>query len=161
MKGAEGEEKVARTLAFLPASCTVFNDLQLEAGGPAFDHIVLAPSGVFVIETKNWTGEITFENGQVLCNGKPPSRPPLKQVRQAAAALVAHLEAAHCPAVPVHPVLCFVNNSPQGGLTNIGGVRICTDADLSQLFENTLENPVGAGALAMVAAELARCTEDK
>ena len=161
LKGAEGEEKVARTLSFLPAGHTIFNDLQLDDGGPAFDHIVVGPTGVFVIETKNWSGEITFENGQVLYNGNTPSRPPLKQVKEAAAALLDHLSEAQCPEVPVHPVVCFVNNRPQGGLTNIGGVRICTDIDLRDLFENALENPVGEGACAIIAAELARCLDEK
>jgi len=160
-KGAEGEETVARILSFLPANHTVFNDLQLDPGGPAFDHIVVAPAGIFVIETKNWSGEITFQNGQVLCNGRAPSRPPLKQVKEEAAALLDHLSAAGCPAAPVYPVICFVGNRPQDGLANVGGVRICTETDLRTLFENTLETPVPAGTLGMIASELARCVEDK
>ena len=161
LKGAEGEETVARILSFLPANHTVFNDLQLDPGGPAFDHIVVAPAGIFVIETKTWSGEITFQNGQVLCNGHMPSRPPLKQVREETAALVDHLAAAGCPTAPVYPVVCFVGNRPQDGHANIGGVRICTETDLRTLFENTLETPVPAGTLGMITSELARCVEDK
>jgi hypothetical protein len=161
LKGAEGEETVARRLSFLPANHTVFNDLQLDPGGPAFDHIVVAPAGIFVIETKNWSGEITFQNGQVLCNGRTPSRPPLKQVKEEAAALLDHLSAAGCPEAPVYPVICFVGNRPQGGLSNVGGVRICTETDLHALFENTLETPLPAGTLGMITSELARCVEDK
>lgn len=161
LKGAEGEEAVARILSFLPASHTIFHDLQLDAGGPAADHVVVAPAGIFVIETKNWSGKITFENGQVLCNGRAPSRPPLKQVKEAAAALIHHLSAAGCPEAPVYPVLCFAGSRPEDGLSNIGGVRICTGADLRTLFENTLETPVPAGALGMIAGELARCSEGK
>ena len=161
LKGAEGEETVARILSFLPASHTVFNDLQLDPGGPAFDHIVVAPAGIFVIETKNWSGEITFQNGMALCNGKAPSRPPLKQVKEEAAALLDHLSSAGCPAAPVYPVICFVGNRPQDGLANVGGVRICTETDLRTLFENILETPLPAGTLGMIASELARCVEDK
>ncbi len=161
LKGAEGEETVARILSFLPANHTVFNDLQFDPGGPAFDHIVVAPTGIFVIETKNWSGEITFQNGQVLCNGRAPNRPPLKQVKEEASALLDHLSAAGCPEVPVHPVICFVGNPPQGGLANIGGVRICTEIDLRDLFENMLETPLPAGTLGMIRSEIARCIEDK
>ncbi len=161
LKGAEGEEKVARSLSFLPAGYTVFNDLQLDEGGPAFDHIVVGPTGLFVIETKNWSGEITFENSQVLCNGHTPNRPPLKQVKEAAAALLDYLSSTNCPDVPVHPAVCFVDNRPAGGLTNIGGVRVCSNSDLHELFENTLETPLGEGAIAMIAAELARCMDEK
>jgi hypothetical protein len=161
LKGAEGEETVARTLSFLPANHTVFNDLQLDPGGPAFDHIVIAPAGLFVIETKNWSGEITFQNGQVLCNGQIASRSPLKQVKEEAAALSLHLASAGCPEAPIYPVICFVDNPPQGGLANIGGVRICTETDLRALFENTLETPLPAGSLRMIASELIRCIDDK
>ncbi|MBI9020355.1 MAG: NERD domain-containing protein [Verrucomicrobia bacterium] len=159
LKGAEGEEKVARILSFLPANHTVFNDLELDGQGADFDHVVVAPSGVFVIETKSWSGEIAFENGQVLCNGQPPNRSPLKQVREAAARLADHLAATRCPEVPIYPVLCFVDNQLKDGLVNIGGVRICTNANLHSLFENSLETPLGDGTLAMVAGELARCAE--
>lgn len=161
LKGAEGEEKVARSLSFLPAGYSVFNDLQLEDGGPSFDHIVVAPTGLFVIETKNWSGEITFENGQVLYNGNVPQRSPLKQVKEASAALLNHLSDAHCPEAPAHPVVCFVNNRPKGGLTNVGGVRVCTDADLHELFENRLETPLPAGIPDIIASELKRCIEEK
>jgi hypothetical protein len=160
LKGAEGEEAVARILSFLPAGHTVFNDLELDAGGPAFDHIVVAPAGILVIETKTWSGTITFENGQTLCNGRLPSRPPLKQVKEEAAALLDHLSAAGCPEAPVYPVVCFVGNRPQGGLSNIGGVRICTETDLRELFENSLETPLPAGTLGMIASELVRCAEN-
>ncbi len=159
LKGAAGEEKVARILSFLPASHTVFNNLDLEESGPDLDHIVIAPSGVFVIETKTWSGDITFENGQVLCNGQPPSRPPLRQVKEAALHLADHLSAAHCPDIPIHPVLCFVDNQLKDGLANIGGVRVCTDNNLRDLFENSLETPSEAGTLAIIAEELARCAD--
>jgi len=160
LKGAEGEEKVARVLSFLPTNHTVFNDLELEEQGADFDHIVVAPAGIFVIETKNWSGDITFENGQVLYNGQTPSRSPLKQVKEAAAHLAKHLADARCPDVPIHPVLCFVDNPLQDGLANIGGVRICTNANLHELFENSLETPLESGTLAIIAEELRSSLEN-
>jgi hypothetical protein len=161
LKGAEGEEKVARILSFLPSNHTVFNDIQLDPSGPFFDHIVVAPAGIFVIETKNWSGEITFQNGQVLCNGKVPGRSPLKQVKEQTAALLDYLSRTGCPEAPVYPAVCCVGNPPQGGQTNIGGVRICTETELPALFESTIESPLPAGSLAMISSELARCAEDK
>ena len=157
IKGAEGEEKIARQLSFLPAPYTVFNDFQFSDSSPSYDHIVVGPAGLFVIETKNWSGVITFRNGQVLCNGTAPSRPPIRQVKEASAALLDHLSAAQCPDVPVQPVLCFVNNQPADNDSNISGVRICTDQTLNELFENTLTTPPDGGSLAMITAELKRC----
>jgi hypothetical protein len=157
--GADGEEKAARILSFLPADHTVFNDLNLDAPGADFDHIVVAPTGLFLIETKTWSGELSFENGQVLCDGAPPHRPPLKQVKEAAAQLSAYLEKTQCPEAPVYPVLCFVGNQIPDEVSNIGGVRICTDRTLHELFENILEPPLEKGALAMITNELIRRTE--
>lgn len=159
LKGAAGEEAVARTLSFLPAGHTVFNDLQLDPSGPSFDHIVVAPAGIFVIETKNWSGTITVENGRVFRNGQTPSRPPLKQVKEEAAALLTHLTDAGCPDVPILPVLCFADSAPEDAPVNIGGVRICSAAELPGLFENTLETPLPAGTLNIISSELARFTE--
>jgi hypothetical protein len=159
LKGAEGEEKVARVLSFLPANHTVFNDLNLEEQHTDFDHVVVAPSGIFVIETKTWSGDITFENGQVLYNGQHPNRSPLKQVKEAAAHLAEHLATTRCPETPIYPVICFVDNALRDGLTNIGGVRICTNTNLHDLFENSLETPLQSGTLAIISEELVRCVE--
>ena len=161
IKGAEGEETVARILSFLPSGHTVFNDVYFGGGSPDLDHIVIAPSGVFVIETKTWSGDITFENGQVFCDGKSPSRPPLKQVKEAAAHLADLMTETNCPEAPIVPVLRFVGSQLENGPANIGGVRICTEATLRDLFENSLETPLGTGTLSMITEELARFVENE
>jgi hypothetical protein len=161
IKGAEGEEKVARELSFLPDSCTVFHDLQPSDEAIDIDHVVVAPAGLFVIETKNWNGAITFEKGAVVCNGRPATRPPLKQVREAAAALLHHLDTAGCPQVSAQPVLCFAGSPPDEQVSNVGGVRICTTETLRDLFENTVENPLPEGTRSMITAELIRCIKDE
>lgn len=58
--GRHGEGKVARLLAGLPRDWVVLNDLALRAGGPIvqIDHVAIAPSGVFVLETKAQKGQI-------------------------------------------------------------------------------------------------------
>jgi hypothetical protein len=66
--GAIGEEKTIKELSTLPDSFFVINDFQYEFDRPLHnkssndwirsiqvDHIVIGPSGVFVIETKNWS----------------------------------------------------------------------------------------------------------
>jgi hypothetical protein len=68
LAGAQAEIEVIEKLSQLPPSFHVFNDVQLNAdhfmrfdGVPLqsaqIDHVVLAPFGVFVIETKNWSQE--------------------------------------------------------------------------------------------------------
>ncbi len=61
--GWEGEKLVAKLLnSKLSDDYFLINDLYLHNGGGDIDHVVLAPSGIFVLETKNWSGDIT-------CNG--------------------------------------------------------------------------------------------
>ena len=60
--GWMGEKRVAKLLSSkLSDDYFLINDLYLHNGGD-IDHVVLAPSAVFVLETKNWSGDIT-------CNG--------------------------------------------------------------------------------------------
>ena len=55
--GAEGEEKVAEALGSL-RDCNVINDVVLPGERTNIDHVVLAPNGIFIIETKNHKGAV-------------------------------------------------------------------------------------------------------
>lgn len=59
-KGRRGEKRVFKELKRLPEEYTIHNDVVLvtEKGTTQIDHIVVSPYGVFVIETKNYTGWI-------------------------------------------------------------------------------------------------------
>lgn len=58
--GLQGEKQVAELLkSSLNDDYYLINDLYLSRGGGDIDHLVLAPSGIFVLETKNWSGNIT------------------------------------------------------------------------------------------------------
>jgi len=61
-KGLEGENMVATTLKQLSDEYYLINDIKFPDSYGNIDHIVLGPNGIFVIETKNYTGEI-------ICNG--------------------------------------------------------------------------------------------
>lgn len=58
--GHDGEGEVAKALAKLPRDWAVLNDLALRVQGPIvqIDHIVVSPTGVYVLETKTQKGEI-------------------------------------------------------------------------------------------------------
>ena len=61
--GWAGEKQVDKLLIKkLNDEYYLINDLYLYDGGGDIDHIVLGPNGVFVLETKNWSGSIS-------CNG--------------------------------------------------------------------------------------------
>jgi hypothetical protein len=58
-QGFEGEKQVTKVLSSLSDDYFLINDVQLVAGKRSnIDHIVLGPTGIFVLETKNHSGKI-------------------------------------------------------------------------------------------------------
>src|SRR5919201_1242318 len=58
-RGAEGERRTARLLDGLTRDgYVVFHDLAVPGSPANVDHLVLGPSGVFVIDSKQWTGSV-------------------------------------------------------------------------------------------------------
>jgi hypothetical protein len=63
--GWQGEKQVASLLGHsLSDDYYLINDLYLQGGGGDIDHVVLAPAGIFVLETKNWSGNITVNGDE-------------------------------------------------------------------------------------------------
>jgi hypothetical protein len=82
--GWEGEKRVAKLLTSkLNDDYYLLNDLYLREGGGDIDHIVLGPSGVFVLETKNWSGSISCSGDEWQRAGKRNfSSSPSRQVKR-------------------------------------------------------------------------------
>jgi hypothetical protein len=82
--GWEGEKRVVQLLnSKLSDDYILLNDLCLRNGGGDIDHIVLGPNGIFVLETKNWSGDITCNGDEWLRKGKHSFRgSPSRQARQ-------------------------------------------------------------------------------
>lgn len=85
-KGNKGEKKVAKELMKLPNEYHVFNDITIRSdfGTTQIDHVVVSKYGIFVIETKNYSGIITgHENNyywtQNIWGNKFKLRNPIKQ----------------------------------------------------------------------------------
>jgi hypothetical protein len=160
IKGARGEEAAARVLALLPESYDVFHGLAAGTGGTAadLDHVVVGPQGVFAVETKNWSGRIEIVDGQVMYNGRRPDRPPVEQVGRAADALRATLRAAVGEAVPVQPILCFVEDASVAHAGGVSGVLVCGARHLRDTIlehtENTLPAPLRARVVAALRQKL-------
>lgn len=67
-RGAEGERVVAEILeSNLSDEYHVFNDVKFPGRTANIDHLVIGPSGVFVLNTKNWRGIVGWaEDGKTL-----------------------------------------------------------------------------------------------
>jgi hypothetical protein len=77
-KGADGENIVSRVLAKFPDDFMIIHDLKTPFGN--LDHVVVGPTGVFVLDTKNWRGVVSTDGkGELVLNGKPTSKPEIRQ----------------------------------------------------------------------------------
>jgi len=84
--GELGEHKINIQLDQLPKACKAVSDLMVRnpksrTGFAQIDHVVVTPYGVFVIETKNYSGEIKGgrEDKQWSVGGRFKMYNPLKQ----------------------------------------------------------------------------------
>ncbi len=65
LDGAEGEKRTEKRLRSLEArGWVVAHDLEAKYGN--IDHFVVGPSGVFLLDSKNWGGTVTLEDGIVM-----------------------------------------------------------------------------------------------
>ena len=128
-KGAHGEERVGFLLTELPAGCHVFHNLPGAAGD--IDHVVVGPHGLYAIETKCWSGKVTVgEDGQLLVDGKIPSRPPIRQALRSAQAIGDYLRERMEGAPACAPVVCFASGTFEPGKQVCGQVTVCNASEL-------------------------------
>lgn len=101
--GADGEYDVGAVLAQLPDEFHVFHGLGFYAGD--VDHVVIGPTGVYVVETKNHTGTITARDGRLCRNGAPLQQDFIHQ----AVAEAMYVKGRLRPEIPCHvrPVIVF------------------------------------------------------
>lgn len=127
--GAKGELDVARVLSGLPAGYAVFHGLRLPGAvsGPGgdLDHVVIGPCGIWVIETKTWSGQVTLEAGRLRYNGRLPQRSPIEQAVTGATALANALHGRLGGLFRVQALVCFAGNRFQPGEGSEAGVHIC------------------------------------
>ena len=110
--GRDGEKVVGQFLEELRAKgATVFHDIP--ANGFNVDHVVIAPKGIYVIETKTYRKRdgreptVRYDGMKLTVDGKAPSRDPVKQVQAIAAWVRAFLAESTGKTFSVRPVVVF------------------------------------------------------
>lgn len=108
-KGAEGEQAVGRALDALGPHTRALHDRRIAGSRANIDHILVAPTGVWTIDAKNYTGKIERRRrGQELwINGRDRSK-LLEQARRQATVVRSTLAEAELGSIPVAPALCFL-----------------------------------------------------
>jgi hypothetical protein len=88
-RGAHGERRTARRLDRLTRDgYVVFHDLAVPGNtGANVDHLVIGPSGVFVIDSKQWTGSVHQSTDGLVWHNHYPLDRTLERVRWEAAAV--------------------------------------------------------------------------
>jgi hypothetical protein len=78
LRGATGEAVVGLALSNFPDEFRIINDLTTPFGN--LDHVVVGPTGVFILDTKNWRGVVSADGkGELLVNGKPTDKRYVRQ----------------------------------------------------------------------------------
>lgn len=110
--GLEGERSVGQALEELRVSgYRVFHDIV--GDGFNMDHVVVAPQGIFLIETKTRTkpdrkdARVTFDGKRVLVDGYESERDPVEQVKRLRRWLAGKLEETTGKKFPIRAVILF------------------------------------------------------
>jgi hypothetical protein len=116
-RGSIGEQKLAKALAEVH-DLIVLNDRRVPRTRGNLDHIVIAPAGVFVIDAKRYQGLIQirdrgalFSRDERLYVGRRDCSSLAENMGWQVSAVTKALESARTEpsAIPVTPVLCFVD----------------------------------------------------
>jgi len=124
-RGAHGERHTARLLDRLTGDgYVVFHDLAVPGNTSAnVDHLVIGPSGVFVIDSKQWTGSVHQSADGLAWHHHYRLDRTLERVRWEAEAVGRLL------GTRIHPLLCVHGAHVHGGGLHAQGVAI-VPADL-------------------------------
>ena len=107
LQGLLGEQNIAQKLEKLPRGWHVYNDIDLI--GENIDHIAVSTRGIFLIEVKNYSGDVLTTPGGVYTHGRQkPNSSIAKQCWRLAAKVQAIAEC------DVQPVLVFPTSKVKG-----------------------------------------------
>jgi hypothetical protein len=103
-RGAQGERRTARLLAPLERhGYQVFHDLAIPGSAANVDHLVVGPTGVFVIDSKRYRGHLHYSAGR-LWQGRRPLDHTLDTLWWEATQVAETL--GFGPDLHIYPVLC-------------------------------------------------------
>ena len=128
-KGAIGECQTASALSRLGPEWTAWHDLRWPGRRYAnIDHVAVGPGGIFVIDSKNWSGDISVRGGVLRQNGYRRER----EVAGCADSALAVGELIPGYLDRVRPVMCFTNGQQIDGWAR--DVMLCSSANISTML---------------------------
>ena len=119
-KGIMGEQIIGKYLEeqLMPGKYQLIHDLLFKNGDKTFniDHVIVGPTGIFSVETKNWTNpdgthhQIFYDGKKILVDGMVPERDPLVQAVAGAKSIQDILETRTGKHFDVQPVVVFLGS---------------------------------------------------
>jgi hypothetical protein len=154
--GAEGERKTASHLAGLEdAGFIVRHDRRVPGYGGNVDHIAVGPTGVWVIETKNYRGGVEVFGDRLEVKGLPRDAMVDQVYKEAVAVQIALGERLAELGMTVTPVLCMPRAKLGWFEKAVRGVRIVDGRGLAKLLRST-PHRLDEHQVEAIAAELDR-----
>jgi len=148
--GAQGEQRTAQFLDPLAAEgFFILHDRKIPGSPANIDHIVIGPTGVFVIETKNIAGRMTIAGDEVRIAGRRVNA--VEEVGHEAEAVSAVLgPALDSRGLTVVPVICAHRADLPLFRSSVAGIRIVDGKGLAHLLKASpaVLSPDDVGALA-------------
>lgn len=129
-KGAEGEQLTAAALSKLPPEYVALHDLPIHGSLANIDHVVIGPTGVFTVETKNYASAVEVRWGSARSAGRSLER-VVEQARGQAKVASATLGR------PVRPIVCVQGAGVASGPLSkgvAGGVSFCSGRRLARVI---------------------------
>jgi hypothetical protein len=158
-RGGRGQATVAEVLDRMqPKGFAAFNDLS--ENDFDVDHIVVGPSGIYVMETKTravfGSGTIDYRNeNELILGGRITDNHPLKQTRAAAEVVRNRLQEHFHQQYPVKPVVVFMGDWHVNRQANDVDVAVITASQLEAYFDRQ-QPELTSAEIAQVCAHLQR-----
>lgn len=149
--GATGEEALAAHLAKRCPDVIVLHDRRIPRRRANIDHLAIAPSGVYVIDAKRYTGKIEvrkplFGEPRLFVAGRDKTKLVEGLARQRETVRAALTETVR--AMPVHACFCFLNPANQAGGSGLPVLRTLQIGDFPLYVPRRLSKRLKApGAL--------------
>ena len=133
-RGQRGEGAIWYELKALPDEYCVFQDIKMNGGGN-IDFVVLGQTGLFAIEVKSHSGEVTFNGRELEVNNRPFEKDILKQAKGEALFVNNYLKNKLQRDIFVQPVGVLSGNATMHfGLKPVNGVYVIQKNFLQKLM---------------------------
>jgi hypothetical protein len=130
--GAHGERRTARLLDRLqPHGWVVLHDLAVPGSRANLDHLLIGPGGVFVVDSKQYSGRLQLGADGTLWHGRYPLTLTLRAVRFEADCATAVLGV---PAVEAVPVVAVHGAPVPWGSLQVDAVTVVAAGQLTDLL---------------------------